>query len=46
MYAAANNPEVSKTTGVSQKVANEFIQATPPARFQKLRERITKKKAY
>lgn len=40
MYAAANNPEVAKKTGVSQKVAKEFIKSTPKKKFKKLRERL------
>lgn len=40
MYAAANNPEVAKKTGVSQKVAKEFIKATPKKKFKKLREKL------
>jgi len=40
MYAAANDPEVAKKTGVSQKVAKEFIKATPKKKFKKLREKL------
>jgi transposase len=40
MYAAASNPEVAKKTGVSQKVAKEFIKSTPKSRFKKLKEKL------
>ena len=40
MFAVANNPEVAKKTGVSQKVAKEFIKSTPKKKFKKLRERL------
>jgi hypothetical protein len=44
MYAAANDPEVAKRTGVSQSVAKEMIETTPKSRFKKLKERFSKKK--
>lgn len=44
MYAAANNPEVAKKTGVKQSVAKEFIAATPKSAFKKLREKVNGKK--
>ena len=44
MYAAAENPEVAKRTGVKQEVAKEFIEATPKSAFAKLREKVGKKK--
>jgi len=44
MYAAANDPQVAKETGVSQKVAREFIKATPKKRFKKLKEKLGCKK--
>jgi transposase len=40
MYAAAQDPEVAKKTGVSQKVAREFIKSTPKKRFKKLKEKL------
>jgi hypothetical protein len=40
MYAAAQDPEVAKKTGVPQKVAKEFIKSTPKKRFKKLKEKI------
>ena len=40
MYAAAQNPEVAKKTGVLQSVAKEFIKATPKKRFKKLKEKL------
>lgn len=40
MYAAANDPEVAKETGVSQKVAREFIKSTPKSKFKKLRKKV------
>jgi hypothetical protein len=40
MYAAANDPEVAKKTGVSQKVAREFIESTPKSKFKKLRKKL------
>lgn len=43
MYAAANNPDIAKKTGVRQSVANEFIESTPKSRFAKLKERMRKK---
>lgn len=44
MYAAANDPQVAKETGVSQKVAREFIKSTPKKRFKKLKEKLGCKK--
>lgn len=41
MYAAAQNPEVAKKTGVPQSVAKEFIKSTPKKKFKKLRERLS-----
>lgn len=43
MYAAANNPEIAKKTGVTQQVAREFIDATPKRTFKKIKERLKKK---
>lgn len=43
MYAAANNPEVAKKTGVSSKVAKEYIKATSKKRFAKLKEKLSDK---
>lgn len=43
MYAAASNPEVAKKTGVSKKVAEEYIKATPKKKFKKLKERLCNK---
>jgi hypothetical protein len=40
MYAAAADSEVAKKTGVSQKVAREFIKSTPKKRFKKLKEKL------
>ncbi len=40
MFAAANDPKVAKETGVSQKVAREFIKSTPKKRFKKLKEKL------
>jgi hypothetical protein len=40
MYAVAQDPEVAKKTGVSQKVAREFIKSTPKKRFKKLKEKL------
>lgn len=40
MYAAAADSEVAKETGVSQKVAREFIKSTPKKRFKKLKEKL------
>lgn len=40
MYAVAKDPEVAKKTGVSQKVAREFIKSTPKKRFKKLKEKL------
>lgn len=40
MYAAAQDPEVAKKTGVSQKVAKEFIKSTPKSKFKKLRKKL------
>lgn len=44
MYAAAQDPEVAKKTGVSQKVAREFIKSTPKKKFKKLKEKLGCKK--
>ena len=44
MYAAAENPEVAKKTGVKQSVAKEFIEATPKSAFKNLREKVKPKK--
>ena len=41
MFAAANDPSVAEETGVSQKVAKEFIESTPKKRFAKLKERVS-----
>jgi hypothetical protein len=43
MYAAANDPKVAKETGISQKVAKEFIKSTPKYKFKKLKEKLGKK---
>jgi|LakMenE18May11ns_1017448.scaffolds.fasta_scaffold6763235_1 hypothetical protein len=40
MFAAAQNPEVAKKTGVSQSVAKEFINSTPKKRFKKLKKKL------
>ena len=40
MFAVANDPQVAKETGVSQKVAREFIKSTPKKRFKKLKEKL------
>lgn len=40
MYAVANDPKVAKETGISQKVAREFIKSTPKKKFKKLREKL------
>lgn len=44
MYAVAQDPEVAKKTGVSQKVAREFIKSTPKKKFKKLKEKLGCKK--
>lgn len=44
MYAAANDPKVAEETGVSQKVAKEFIESTPKKRFARLKEKVSGKK--
>ena len=44
MYAAANDKDIADETGVSQKVAKEFIKATPKKRFAKLKEKVAKGK--
>jgi hypothetical protein len=40
MFAASQNPEVAKKTGVSQSVAKEFIKSTPKKRFKKLKKKL------
>ena len=40
MYAAAQDSEVAKKTGVPQEVAREFIKSTPKKRFKKLKEKL------
>lgn len=40
MQAAAHDLEVAKRTGVSKKVAQEYIKATPKGRFKKLKEKL------
>lgn len=40
MYAAAENPEISKKIGVPQSVAREYIKSTPKKRFKKLKEKL------
>jgi hypothetical protein len=44
MYAAASDPKVAEETGVSEKVAKEFIKSTPKKRFAKLKEKVSGKK--
>lgn len=43
MYAAQNNPEVAKRTGISPEVAHEFTQGMTKKRFGKLKDKIGKK---
>lgn len=43
MYAVAKDPKLAKKTGVPQKVAKEFIEATPKDRFKRLKEKLGKK---
>ena len=43
MYAAKNNPEVAKRTGISPEVAQEFTEGMSKKRFSKLREKVSKK---
>ena len=40
MYAAAQDLEVAKKTGVPQSVAKEFIKSTPKKKFKKLKEKL------
>lgn len=43
MYAAKNNPEVAKRTGISPSVAEEFVGGMTKKRFSKLRDKVSKK---
>lgn len=40
MYAVANDSKIAKETGISQKVAKEFIKSTPKHKFKKLKEKL------
>jgi hypothetical protein len=41
MYAAAGDPKVAKKTGVSQKVAKEFIKKSKDQKVSKLPKKVT-----
>lgn len=44
MFAVSKDPEVAKKTGISKKVADEYIEASKGMKFSKLKERLSKKK--
>lgn len=45
MYAAENNPEVAKRTGIKPEVAHEFTEGMSKKRFAKLKEKVGNKKS-